>query len=269
MKMKDKKKIKIGLALVDNKTIKIFNKKYLSRDIDTDVISFDVKEDTPDGYYFLGDVIISADQVKKQAGKYAATDAEEIARVVAHGVLHLLGYDDEKNMEKKEMTKIEDKVLDGIFSSRKLIKGVDYIGVSVGAVIINDQGEIFLSLRGKEVRNESGKWEFPGGGVDFNETLSDAIVREVKEEFGFDVEVMEILHVSNHMIPDEKQHWVPTTFMCRVAKGTPRIMEPKKCDKVGWFSLEKISKMNLSIISQIDLEMIKRRFSKDLPNYYN
>ena len=64
-------------------------------------------------------------------------------------------------------------------------KGVDYIGVGVGAVIFSPDGKIFLAKRGKEAGNESGKWEFPGGGVEFNETLEHALMREVTEEYGF------------------------------------------------------------------------------------
>jgi len=41
-------------------------------------------------------------------------------------------------------------------------KGVDYIGVGVGALIVNKEGKLFLAMRGKETRNESGKWEFSG-----------------------------------------------------------------------------------------------------------
>ena len=60
-------------------------------------------------------------------------------------------------------------------------KGVDYIGVGVGAVIFNSEGKVFLSKRGPKARNEVGTWEFPGGGVEFGEKLADALVREIKE----------------------------------------------------------------------------------------
>jgi len=60
-------------------------------------------------------------------------------------------------------------------------KGIDYIGVSVGAMILNDKKELFLAKRSKNCRNERGHWEIPGGGVNFNEKLVDAIKREMKE----------------------------------------------------------------------------------------
>ena len=61
-------------------------------------------------------------------------------------------------------------------------KGVDYIGVGVGAAIFNREGKLFLTLRGKKAKNERGKWEIPGGGVEFGETFEQALKRELKEE---------------------------------------------------------------------------------------
>jgi ADP-ribose pyrophosphatase YjhB (NUDIX family) len=54
-------------------------------------------------------------------------------------------------------------------------KGVDFIGVGVGAIILNDEGKVFLAKRGHKAKNERGTWEFPGGGVEFGEKLVDAI----------------------------------------------------------------------------------------------
>lgn len=52
--------------------------------------------------------------------------------------------------------------------------GKDYIGVGVGGMVFNAAGEVFLSQRGPKATNERGAWEFPGGRVEFGETLSDA-----------------------------------------------------------------------------------------------
>ena len=48
-------------------------------------------------------------------------------------------------------------------------KGIDYIGVGVGAAIFNKEGKFLLTLRGREAKNERGKWEIPGGSVEFGE----------------------------------------------------------------------------------------------------
>ncbi len=138
-------------------------------------------------------------------------------------------------------------------------KGVDFIGVGVGAVIVNPEGKIFLARRGKEAQNESGKWEFPGGSVEFGETLEHALVREVNEEYGMTIEVQELLDVVDHIIPAENQHWVSPTFICRVAKGSPLIREPHKCEEIGWFSLDEIPIDKLTIASRKSLESLMKK----------
>ncbi|MFZ5377014.1 MAG: NUDIX domain-containing protein [Patescibacteria group bacterium] len=141
-------------------------------------------------------------------------------------------------------------------------KGIDYIGVSVGAMIFNDQGEIFLSKRSQGASNERGCWETPGGGVKFGEKLEEAVKREIHEEYGVDMDLIEQFPAANHFIAMEKQHWVATTFLARIKKGqTPRIMEPEKCDAIGWFPLSNLPSP-LSLITKYDLKVYanKRKF---------
>jgi 8-oxo-dGTP diphosphatase len=137
-------------------------------------------------------------------------------------------------------------------------KGVDYIGVSVGAIIVNDKGEVFLSLRSKNCRNEVGHWENPGGAVKFGESLEEAVRREIREEYGVEVNIIKQFPAADHFIPAEKQHWVATTFLVKIKTGQkPKIMEPNKCDAVGWFKLSKLPKP-LSIITKHNLQNFKK-----------
>lgn len=144
-------------------------------------------------------------------------------------------------------------------SAKKVVVGKDTVGVGVGALIFNDEGKLLLSLRGKKAKNEVGKWEIPGGAINFGETLEAGLKREVKEELDLDIEVEEMLQLCDHIIADEHQHWVSPTYICRVKKGTPRIMEPEKCEKIGWFSLEEAAKLPLSIVTKKDIEALRRR----------
>ncbi len=131
-------------------------------------------------------------------------------------------------------------------------RGVDFIGVGVGAIIINDQGQLFLSQRGPLSRNERGLWEFPGGSVEFGEKLADALNREIKEEFGVLIEVGALLDISDHILPEEGQHWVSPTFLCRIISGAPSIHEPGKCSQIGWFDLDHLPG-DLTVISRENL----------------
>ena len=114
-------------------------------------------------------------------------------------------------------------------------KGIDYIGVGAGAIIQDGQGRLFMARRADGARNEHGRWEFPGGAVEFGETLEHALKREIYEEFGIEIQVCRLIDVIDHILPDEGQHWVSPTFLCRMLSGVSAIREPDKCDAIGWF----------------------------------
>ena len=140
-------------------------------------------------------------------------------------------------------------------------KGVDYIGIGAGAIIFNRNDELFLAKRGNEAGNEKHRWEFPGGSVEFGETLSDALRREILEEYGFTIDVVRLLDVVDHILPEEKQHWVSPTFLCTYKSGTPSIREPHKCEDIGWFRLVSIPEKDLTSASRKSLESLKRYLS--------
>src|SRR5512137_3192335 len=105
-------------------------------------------------------------------------------------------------------------------------RGIDYIGVGVGAVIVDADGRLFLAKRGPRAKNERGLWEFPGGSVEFGEKLADALAREMREEYGIEIAVGELLDVVDHILPDEGQHWVSPTYICTIKSGQPITREP-------------------------------------------
>jgi len=128
-------------------------------------------------------------------------------------------------------------------------RGIDYIGVGVGAIVVDSTGKLFLAKRGPGAKNERGLWEFPGGSVEFGEKLVDALKREMQEEYDIQIEVGELLDVVDHILVSEGQHWVSPTFICKISKGEPVIMEPCKCSEIGWFDLAEVPE---------DLTMITR-----------
>jgi len=160
---------------------------------------------------------------------------------------------------------INRRTKEGGFAIIDLMKnGVDYIGVAVGAMIFNDQGKVLLAKRSHTVKNERGHWENPGGSVEFGETQEEAVRREMREELGIEVDMLKVFSAADHLVPKEKQHWVATTFLARIRPGEePRIMEPDKCDEIGWFGLDKLPQP-LSIITEIDLE----RYHNQVPESF-
>ncbi|MFH1399349.1 MAG: NUDIX domain-containing protein [Candidatus Woesearchaeota archaeon] len=146
-----------------------------------------------------------------------------------------------------------------------MIRGVDYIGVGTGAMIFRDDGMVLLAQRGAKARNEQGKWDFPGGSVRFGEKCSDAIKREIREELDIDIEVLEMLEVVDHIIPEEHQHWVSPSYVAKLVQGRAKIMEPMKCSGIKWVELKQINPGDLSISSRSNLGVYINKYGYNSP----
>ncbi len=83
------------------------NRQFLNHDTFTDIITFDYSEKA----LTAGDIFISIDRVKENSDKYNVRFEEEILRVMAHGVLHLLGYNDKTESEQNLMRHKEDEMI--------------------------------------------------------------------------------------------------------------------------------------------------------------
>lgn len=116
--------------------------------------------------------------------------------------------------------------------------GKDYIGVGVGAFIINENNQLLLQKRA--VPAEKDHWCIPGGRLEMFETLENAVIRETKEETDLDIEVIKMIGVCDHIIKEEGVHWVATSFLCKIKSGVPKIMEPDKASDLRWFDLDKL-----------------------------
>lgn len=81
----------LSVSLVGPRKIKELNRKYRHKDSVTDVLSFPLKEEKE-----MGDIFICSGQVKRQAKKIGISFEEELARMLTHGILHLVGYNHEK-----------------------------------------------------------------------------------------------------------------------------------------------------------------------------
>jgi len=128
---------------------------------------------------------------------------------------------------------------------KKLKVGKDYIGVGGGVLIFNKKREIFLARRGKKSKNQVGIWSKPGGSIELGEKAIDAMRREIREEHGIEIDIWGYSQHTDHIIKKEGQHWMTVNYIANLKKGEPKIMEPDKCDKIGWFDIRKLPK-NLS-----------------------
>ena len=94
----------INLVFLDNPEIKLINKKYLDHNYATDVISFRLNK----GKKVEGELYIGIMTAKQNALKFNVKFYDEILRLIIHGTLHLLGFDDSTDEKRKKMSQLED-----------------------------------------------------------------------------------------------------------------------------------------------------------------
>ncbi len=99
----DKKVGDISVIFCSDSYLLDVNKQYLEHDYFTDIITFDYVE----GNLISGDIFISVDRVLENSTLFKVSFSEELHRIMAHGVLHLLGYKDKCDEDKVMMTEKE------------------------------------------------------------------------------------------------------------------------------------------------------------------
>lgn len=97
----------ISIIFCSDNYILDVNMRYLQHDYFTDIITFDYCE----GDRLSGDLFISVDSVRENALFYGTEFSDELNRVMVHGLLHLIGYDDHTDEQKKVMREKEDYYL--------------------------------------------------------------------------------------------------------------------------------------------------------------
>jgi len=105
----------LGILITDDATIHDLNRRYADEDKATDVLSFSLREGeefvSPDDTERLGEVIISLDTAKRQAAEAGRPLEAEVAHLLVHGILHLLGYDHAEPEEERAMQARERAIL--------------------------------------------------------------------------------------------------------------------------------------------------------------
>ncbi|WP_022835276.1 rRNA maturation RNase YbeY [Salisaeta longa] len=102
----------VSIVLADHATVHELNVAYLDHDYTTDVLSFALHDDPAQGVE--GEVYVDLDTAAERYAEFGTTYAEEVARYVVHGVLHLLGYDDASDDERAAMRALEDRYLQAL-----------------------------------------------------------------------------------------------------------------------------------------------------------
>jgi 8-oxo-dGTP diphosphatase len=118
------------------------------------------------------------------------------------------------------------------------------------AVIWNEQGQILIDRRRLE-GSMGGLWEFPGGKVEFGETIQQCIRREIYEELGIEISVGEHLITIDHEYTEYQVTLL--VYNCTHLRGIPQAIE---CSEIRWVNLDELDKFtfpaaNLRIIAAL------------------
>src|SRR3989338_2191569 len=111
--------------------------------------------------------------------------------------------------------------------------------VGVGVLVLKGGKALFLKRKGA---HGEGTWSYPGGHLEFMESIFDAAIREVKEESGVKVENPRFLCITNDIFEKENKHYITIFVSADYVSGEARIMEKDKSTGIGWFDLDKLPK---------------------------
>ena len=98
----------INVIFTDDENMNLLKKKYFNQNYYTDIISFNLEESND---LIEGELYIGINQVYKNSIEFNCNINNELKRIFIHGLLHLVGYDDQTKTDKKNMTKLEDEYM--------------------------------------------------------------------------------------------------------------------------------------------------------------
>lgn len=119
-------------------------------------------------------------------------------------------------------------------------KGFDYVGVTTVTICHDGQGNYVLHKRSAKCRDEHGKWDCGGGGLEFGLSVEENLRKEIMEEYCTEVLDIEFLGYRDvhreHL--GERTHWIALDYRVLVKPEMVKIGEPDKAEELGWFKLE-------------------------------
>jgi 8-oxo-dGTP diphosphatase len=112
--------------------------------------------------------------------------------------------------------------------------------IPVTAAVI-EQGDRYLLARRKPGKTLAGTWEFPGGKVEAGEDAAACLVREIREEMNLEIEVGELLGVTEHQYDFARIRLI--VFRALILGGDMRLTDH---DEAGWFTPQEICRLDLA-----------------------
>lgn len=119
-----------------------------------------------------------------------------------------------------------------------MVKGIDFVGVSVVYFCHDGKGNFVMGKRSQNARDEHGKWDIGGRGVEVLVSVEKTLEKEIMEEYCTEITHYEFLGFRDvfRNQADKVSHWVALDFKVSVNSETVKNGEPHKMEEVKWFN---------------------------------
>lgn len=112
-------------------------------------------------------------------------------------------------------------------------------GVGISVIVLKDNKVLLGKRKGS---HGSGSWAFPGGHLELYENYETCIFREIEEETGLKIELIDKIPVAvtNDFFQADGKHYITLYLRANLISGEPEVKEPEKCEEWKWFSWDNL-----------------------------
>lgn len=105
--------------------------------------------------------------------------------------------------------------------------------VGIGVILLNNEGNILI---GKRKGSHAPYYSIPGGHLEMGESFEEAAIKEILEETGMQITNPQVINVTNNLRTYEQEgiHFISVNLLVKEFEGSPKIMEPDKCESWEW-----------------------------------
>lgn len=128
--------------------------------------------------------------------------------------------------------------------------------VLASAAIFMDDGKVLVAKRRKDDAF-GGKWEFPGGKLEYGEDPRESLMREISEELGADSRICDVADIVSHTYPDGR-HFIIAFFYCELLND-PR---PVECEILEWVNTSELESLDLLEADKKIIQKLKMHKNK-------
>jgi len=137
-----------------------------------------------------------------------------------------------------------------------MLPGLDYTGISVVFYCHDGNNNFLFQKRSQHCRDQKGTWDCGGGKLEFGESPQEALMRELKEEYGCSGQIEIILPPISFLEKFDQQdkHWIVLPHIVRVNREEVKICDERSIEEIGWFKLASLPQpLHISIKKELEL----------------